>query len=250
MADLILEIVEGNNAGQQLQLDRPLDVGRDQGMPVALTDDTQVSRRHARIALQNGVAVVEDLGSTNGTFVNDQPIHSPRQLSPGDRIRIGLTVLEVRSQQQVQQRPSAVQPRPQFTEVGNNVLAPAPAQQLGGPAPGGGGGFVPAAGAAAAAPPQAAPVAAAEPYRPAAPPPPLPGARSAAPAYQPGVGFLAAETPAGYVPAEVIGDEEAEDDYKALRHLIDPTVKQRRNVAAFALLATAGLAVVLFFGLT
>src|SRR4051794_7780692 len=170
MADLILEIVEGKDAGRQLELDRPLDVGRDQGMPIALTDDTQVSRRHARVSPQNGVAVVEDLGSTNGTFVNDQPIHSLRPLSPGDRIRIGLTVLEVRSRQQVQQRPSAVQPRPQLTAVGEGVLAPVPEQQLpgGAPAPAAGG-LVPAPRAAQAQAP-AAP-APAEPNLPAAPPP-------------------------------------------------------------------------------
>jgi predicted component of type VI protein secretion system len=246
MADLILEIVEGQNVGQQLQLDRPLDVGREQGLPVALTDDTQVSRRHARIAPQNGAAVVEDLGSTNGTFVNDQPIHSPRQLSPGDRIRIGLTVLEVRSPQQVQQRPSAVQPRPQFTQVGEGVLAPASEQQLGGPAPAGG--FVPAAGAAPA------PAAGAPPQEQAAnlppqPPPPLPGARGPAPVFQPGVGFKAAETPAGYVPPEVVGDDEAESDYGALARLVDVRVKQQRNIAAFAVLAASGLAVLLYFGL-
>jgi predicted component of type VI protein secretion system len=245
MADLILEIVEGKDAGRQLELDRPLDVGRDQGMPIALTDDTQVSRRHARVSPQNGVAVVEDLGSTNGTFVNDQPIHSPRPLSPGDRIRIGLTVLEVRSRQQVQQRPSAVQPRPQLTAVGEGILAPVPEQQLGGPAPAGG--FVPAPGSAR--PPDAAPQEVATENLPAAPPPPLPGARGAAPVFQPGVGFRAAETPAGYVPAEVVGDDEAESDYGALARLVDARVKSQRNIAAFAVLAASGLAVLLYFGL-
>jgi hypothetical protein len=244
MADLILEIVEGKNAGQQLQLDRPLDVGRDKGVPVALTDDTQVSRRHARIAPQNGVAVVEDLGSTNGTFVNDQPIHSPRQLSPGDQIRIGLTVLELRSPQQVQQRPSAVQPRPDFTQVGQDVLAPAPEQQLGGPAPAGG--FVAAAGAAQ---PPSAPQQEPNENLPPQPSPPLPGARGPAPVFQPGVGFRAAETPAGYVPPEVVGDDEAESDYGALARLVDARVKQQRNIAAFAVLAASGLAVLLYFGL-
>jgi len=246
MADLILEIVEGKEPGRQLELDRALDVGREQGMPIALTDDTQVSRRHARVSPQNGVAVVEDLGSTNGTFVNDQQIHSPRQLSPGDRIRIGLTVLEVRSRQQVQQRPSAVQPRPQFTQVGEGVLAPVPEAQLGGPAPPGG--FVPAPGAAqapAAAVPQEAPTE----NLPPAPPPPLPGARGAAPVFQPGVGFRAAQTPAGYVPPEVVGDDEAESDYGALARLVDARVKQQRNIAAFAILAASGLAVLLYFGL-
>jgi hypothetical protein len=246
MADLILEIVEGNEAGRKLDLDRPLDIGRDQNMPVALTDDTQASRRHARVTPQNGAAVVEDLGSTNGTFVNDQPIHSPRQLSPGDRIRVGLTVLEVRSPQQVQQRPSAVQPRPQFTQVGEGVLAPVPEQQLGGP---GAGGFVPAAGAAQP-PPGAAPDQPADENLPVQPPPPLPGARGPAPVFQPGVGFRAAETPAGYVPPEVVGDEEAEDDYGALSRMVDVRVKQQRNIAAFALLAASGLAVLLYFGLS
>jgi hypothetical protein len=246
MADLILEIVEGKEAGRQLELDRPLDVGREQGMPIALTDDTQVSRRHARISPQNGVAVVEDLGSTNGTFVNDQPIHSPRPLSPGDRIRIGLTVLEVRSPQQVQQRPSAVQPRPQLTAVGEGVLAPVPEAQLGGPPAGG---FVPAAGAAQPPAAGAAPQEAATENLPPAPSPPLPGARGAAPVFQPGVGFRAAQTPAGYVPPEVVGDDEAESDYGALARLVDARVKSQRNIAAFAILAASGLAVLLYFGL-
>jgi hypothetical protein len=244
MAELILEIVEGKDAGRQIALNVPLDVGRDQTMPLALPDDTQASRRHARIAPQNGGAVVEDLGSTNGTFVNDQQIHSPRQLNPGDRVRIGLTVLEVRSPQQVQARPSAVQPRPQFTAVGEGVLQPVPEQQLGGGAPGG---FVPAAGAGqAAAPPPGAP---GDANLPPQPPPPLPGARGPAPVFQPGVGFRAAETPAGYVPPEVVGDDEAESDYGALARLVDVRVKQQRNVAAFAILGAAGLAVLLYFGL-
>ena len=245
MAELILEIVEGKDAGRQLNLDRPLDVGRDQGMPVALTDDTQVSRRHARVSPQNGAAVVEDLGSTNGTFVNEQQIHSPRQLSPGDQVRIGLTVLELRSPQQVQARPSAVQPRPQFTQVGNDVLAPVPEQQLGGPAPAGG--FVPAAGSAPAG--DAQPAGMPDENLPAQPPPPLPGARGPAPVFEPGVGFRAAETPAGYVPQEVVGDEEAVSDYGALARLVDVKVKSQRNIAAFAILAASGLAVLLYFGL-
>jgi hypothetical protein len=67
--------------------------------------------------------------------------------------------------------------------------------------------------------------------------------------FQPGVGFRAAQTPAGYVPPEVVGDEEAENDYGALARLVDARVKQQRNIAAFAILAASGLAVLLFFGL-
>jgi hypothetical protein len=124
-----------------------------------------------------------------------------------------------------------------------------PAQDLPGGAPSG---FVPAAGAAqgqaqAAVPPPRAP--ASDANLPPAPPPPLPGARGPAPVFQPGVGFRAAQTPAGYVPPEVVGDEEAESDYGALARLVDARVKQQRNIAAFAILAASGLAVLLYFGL-
>src|SRR3954453_14925420 len=130
MAHLILEIVEGAQAGRQIPLESVVDAGRDASLPLHLDEDTQVSPRPARFTAEGGGAVVEDLGSTNGTYVNDQPIHSPRQLNPGDRVRIGLTVVELRSAAQVQQRPSAVRPRPQFTEVGAQVLLPVPEQQL------------------------------------------------------------------------------------------------------------------------
>ncbi|MEA2478589.1 MAG: hypothetical protein QOJ07_511 [Thermoleophilaceae bacterium] len=249
MADLILEIVEGKDAGKQLTLSGPLDIGRDPGIQLPLPEDGQVSRRHARVTPQNGGVVVEDLGSTNGTFVNDQPIHSPRQLSPGDRLRIGLTVLELRSPAQVQARPSAVQRSPQVTALGADVLQHVPEQNLGGGAPAG---FVPAAGAAPAAPasPGVPPPPPGAENLPFAPPPPLPGARGAAPAISPSAGFLARQTPAGYVPPEVVGDDEAVSDYGALSRMVDVKVKQQRNIAAFAMLGAAGLAVLLYFGLS
>ena len=247
MADLILEIVEGPEAGKQIPLSGPLDVGRE-GVQISLPDDSQVSRRHARLTPQNGVAVVEDLGSTNGTFVNEQEIHSPRQLSPGDRVRIGLTVIELRSPAQVQARPSAVSPIPQLTALGEGVLQPVPDAQLGGP-PVAAGGFVPASGAAAP-PPGAIPAPGApRADLPPQPAPPLPGVDRGAPEVQPGVGFLASERPAGYVPPEVVGDDEAVSDYGALHRMVDVNVKQRRNIAAFALLGAAGLAVLLYFGI-
>jgi predicted component of type VI protein secretion system len=212
MAGLTLEIVEGAQAGRQVQLESVVDIGRDTSLPLHLDDDAQVSRRHARVTAQGGQAVVEDLGSTNGTYVNDQPIHSPRPIGPGDQIRIGLTVIELRSAQQVQARPSAVQARPQFTEVGNQVLAPVPEQEL-------------------------APVPPVPPAGPVAEQPPAPG-------------FKAQETPPGFVPPEVVGDPQAESDYQAIARLVDTRVKQQRNVAAFAMLTTAALAVIIYFGVT
>jgi len=61
-----------------------------------LLDDTYVSQQHARIFGKKGAWYVEDLGSTNGTYVNDQRLAAPAMVQPGDRIRVGTTVLELR----------------------------------------------------------------------------------------------------------------------------------------------------------
>jgi hypothetical protein len=61
-----------------------------------LLDDTFVSQQHARLFGKNGSWYVEDLGSTNGTYVNEQRLAAPAMVQPGDRIRVGQTVLELR----------------------------------------------------------------------------------------------------------------------------------------------------------
>ncbi len=52
-------------------------------------EDPFASTRHARIERQGSVVVLEDLGSTNGTYLNDEPLQGPQPLHHGDRIRIG-----------------------------------------------------------------------------------------------------------------------------------------------------------------
>jgi len=52
-------------------------------------EDPFASSRHARISRQGHVVVIEDLGSTNGTYLNEQPLTGPQPLHSGDRIRIG-----------------------------------------------------------------------------------------------------------------------------------------------------------------
>ncbi len=202
MADLILEIVEGGEAGRQVPLTGAVDIGREASLTLAL-DDTQTSRRHARVSIQNNQAVVEDLGSTNGTYVNDQPIQGPRALQPGDRVRVGLTVLLLRDSQQVASRPSAVQPVPQLTAVGQDILQPAAPQDLAPPV------------AAAQGVPQ----------------------------------FGVEESEPAFVPPEAVGDIEARSDYAAVQRLVDTSVKRQTNIAVFAILGAAGLAVLLVFGL-
>jgi hypothetical protein len=52
-------------------------------------DDPFASAHHARISREGHVVVIEDLGSTNGTYLNEEPLDGPQPLHPGDRIRIG-----------------------------------------------------------------------------------------------------------------------------------------------------------------
>jgi hypothetical protein len=59
-------------------------------------EDTYASQQHARLFGKNGAWYVEDLGSTNGTFVNEQKLAAPAMVQAGDRIRVGTTVLELR----------------------------------------------------------------------------------------------------------------------------------------------------------
>jgi len=69
-------------------------IGRAMGCDLRL-EDTYVSQEHARIFAKNGSWYVEDLGSTNGTFVNEQRLAAPAMLTAGDRIRVGTTILEL-----------------------------------------------------------------------------------------------------------------------------------------------------------
>jgi pSer/pThr/pTyr-binding forkhead associated (FHA) protein len=69
-------------------------VGRAAGCGVALEDVT-VSQLHARVFRRDGRLWVEDLGSTNGTFVNRKKVAAPVSLRRGDRVQVGSTVLEV-----------------------------------------------------------------------------------------------------------------------------------------------------------
>jgi pSer/pThr/pTyr-binding forkhead associated (FHA) protein len=69
-------------------------VGRAPGCGVSLPDAT-VSQLHARVFRRDGRLYVEDLGSTNGTFVNRARVSAPVPLNRGDRLQVGGTVLEV-----------------------------------------------------------------------------------------------------------------------------------------------------------
>lgn len=71
-------------------------VGRAAGCGVSLPDDTFVSQLHARLFRRDGDVFVEDLGSTNGTYLHDKKITTAVPLRKGDKVRFGRTTLELR----------------------------------------------------------------------------------------------------------------------------------------------------------
>lgn len=129
----MLEIVEGAGAGHAVPLGRELLLGRDPAADLVL-DDEQVSRRHARLRLDDGKAVLEDLGSANGTFVNDRQVHGPMPVTPGDEVLLGVTVLTLRAASQPTV-PRALPPPLAVPERAPDYVAPV-ARQRGGAAAG------------------------------------------------------------------------------------------------------------------
>ena len=210
-----LEISEGPQAGHEFSLSGTPTIGRDPGAEIVL-DDPEASRRHAQLRQGPGGSwEVEDLGSRNGTYVNDSQIDSPRPLAPKDELRIGTTILVVKGAAEAGQ--SAVRKAPAVTQLGQGVLRPVREEELA-PAP----------------------------QQPAQPP-----------------GLRAPEGRPGYIDARIAegtgggpggdgggpgGEPPAEN--QRLTAWIDTRVKKQTNVAAFAFVAVAALAVAIYFGVT
>ena len=93
---LRLRITEpAGRRGETHAIDRELTVGRGAGCAIVLGDDTYVSQLHARLFQQNGEGYIEDLGSTNGTFVNGKAITGATRLRRGDQVQFGHTAAEI-----------------------------------------------------------------------------------------------------------------------------------------------------------
>lgn len=91
--DAKLLLIRGPQSGRAFELDkRTLTLGRDPRNEIVI-DHPQVSRRHARLTRQNNAWVIEDMDSTNGTFVNGTRLTEPRALTEGDTIELSEAVI-------------------------------------------------------------------------------------------------------------------------------------------------------------
>ena len=85
---LVVERAPGHSPGMEYDLVQGAVLGRGEQAEIRL-EDPFASSQHARIVRQGGVMVLEDMGSTNGTYLNEEILGGPTPLHPGDRVRIG-----------------------------------------------------------------------------------------------------------------------------------------------------------------
>ncbi len=85
---LVVDRAPGHDAGMIYDLDGDIVLGRGEHAEIRL-EDPFASSRHARVYDQGNIVVIEDLESTNGTYLNEELLQTPRPLHPGDRVRIG-----------------------------------------------------------------------------------------------------------------------------------------------------------------
>jgi pSer/pThr/pTyr-binding forkhead associated (FHA) protein len=92
---IVLKVTEGVGSGAEHPVEGEATIGREPGEANLIIEDDGVSRVHARVSAEDSVPTVEDLGSSNGTYVNGERIDTVIELADGDAIQVGGTVLEV-----------------------------------------------------------------------------------------------------------------------------------------------------------
>lgn len=85
---LVVERAPGHTPGMEYEVGEGAVLGRGDQAEIRL-EDPFASSRHARLLRQGGAVVLEDMGSTNGTYLNEELLSGPQPLHPGDRVRIG-----------------------------------------------------------------------------------------------------------------------------------------------------------------
>ena len=94
-SNLGLEFVEPpDRAGERIDVDVAIVIGRSPDCDISL-EDTYLSSRHARVANDSGDLSIEDLGSTNGTYVNQELVQGRVHLERGDIVQVGGVLFEV-----------------------------------------------------------------------------------------------------------------------------------------------------------
>jgi len=92
-----ISVAEPDKPVRTFTLSEELTFGRSESCDVAL-EDTYTSNLHARLFVKDGSWFVEDLGSTNGTYLNRVKVTAPAPIAVGDEVRVGKTIVEVRKQ--------------------------------------------------------------------------------------------------------------------------------------------------------
>ena len=91
---VLVVVAPPEQQGHTYPLGDEITVGRAAGCQVTL-EDSYVSQIHARVFARDGQIYVEDLGSTNGTYLNRRKVAGPMLVSRGDRVQVGSTVMEL-----------------------------------------------------------------------------------------------------------------------------------------------------------
>ncbi|MEX2275026.1 MAG: FHA domain-containing protein [Actinomycetota bacterium] len=95
-SSVIVRTQQGKKASTHKLDGDDVEIGRAAGCAITL-DDTYASQSHARLSYRDGAWAIQDLGSTNGTFLNERRLEGTSEVRAGDRIRIGTTILELRA---------------------------------------------------------------------------------------------------------------------------------------------------------
>jgi pSer/pThr/pTyr-binding forkhead associated (FHA) protein len=117
---------DGALEGQRFELESDSTIGRE-GADITLDDD-QVSRSHARVSVAGATITIEDLGSTNGTFVNGERIEAATTLAAGDTVRIGSTTFALEAEAESEPEPAMPEPAVTVARAAEPTPEPAPAE--------------------------------------------------------------------------------------------------------------------------
>ena len=90
-----IEVIGGEMDGVEKIISNTASIGRDKTCDISIPVDRYVSKKHAMLRLWSEGYLLEDLGSTNGTFVDEEPVNKPILLSNGQVFKVGKTILKI-----------------------------------------------------------------------------------------------------------------------------------------------------------